>query len=413
MNSAQDNKTFPSNSLDEVLEITQSLATKSSQGSYIFRGEPQCFEKVSSSLFRAFPSEHAEQPDIQKMQKEVIEEAKNYIAEKDDSEILALLQHFGGKTNLIDFTTDYLVALFFACDGYPEADGRVVMLQKSGVVVNYNIWQPSNPPNRVIAQKSVFVESPYGFVIPDHIIVIPHHGKRHMLEYLQSSHGISTHTIYNDLIGFTKVQNLHSEAYTEFHRGLSYFHEEELDLAIEHYSRAIERNPRMANAYNNRGVAHRNKGNTEQAKNDFDNTLAIEPNHAEAYGNRGNAYADQGKLDRAIGDYKEALKFGPDKAPGYLCNLGNLYFKKGDPKQAVDFYTRSLELDANNAPVYYNRGSTRLNMSDWHNAAADFREARNRGFDIVTAFINEYGDIESFEVTYGLKLPCNLVAMLT
>lgn len=413
MNSAQDNKTFSSNTLDEVLEITQSLATKSSQGNYIFRGEPQCFEKVSSSLFRAFPSEHAEQPNIQKMQKEVIEEAKKYTAEKDDSEILALLQHFGGKTNLVDFTTDYLVALFFACDGYPEADGRVVMLQKSGVIVNYNIWQPSNPPNRVIAQKSVFVESPYGFVIPDHIIVIPHHCKRHMLEYLQSSHGISTHTIYNDLIGFTKVQNLHSEAYTEFHEGLSYFHEEELDLAIKHYSRALERNPRMANAYNNRGVAHQNKGKTEQAKNDFDNALAIEPNHAEAYGNRGNVNDDLGNLDQAIEDYNKALQFGPDKAPGYLCNLGYLYFKKDDPKKAVEYYTRSLALSANNAPVYYNRGSTWLSMSDWQNARLDLQEARNRGFDIVAAFANEFGDIESFEVKYSLELPSDIAAILT
>ena len=36
-----------------------------------------------------------------------------------DFEILTELQHYGGKTNLIDFTTDYLIALFFACDGSP------------------------------------------------------------------------------------------------------------------------------------------------------------------------------------------------------------------------------------------------------------------------------------------------------
>ena len=29
--------------------------------------------------------------------------------------LLARMQHFGCKTNLIDFTRDYRVALFFAC----------------------------------------------------------------------------------------------------------------------------------------------------------------------------------------------------------------------------------------------------------------------------------------------------------
>ena len=41
----------------------------------------------------------------------MVPEAKRYIYEKDDFEILTQLQHYGGKTNLIDFTTDYLIAL--------------------------------------------------------------------------------------------------------------------------------------------------------------------------------------------------------------------------------------------------------------------------------------------------------------
>ena len=47
-----------------------------------------------------------------------------------DFEILTEIQHYEGKTNLIDFSTDYFIALFFACDGSPDEDGRVI-LQKS------------------------------------------------------------------------------------------------------------------------------------------------------------------------------------------------------------------------------------------------------------------------------------------
>ena len=44
-----------------------------------------------------------------------------------DFEILTEIQHYGGKTNLIDFTTDYFIALFFACDGHHDKEGRVIL----------------------------------------------------------------------------------------------------------------------------------------------------------------------------------------------------------------------------------------------------------------------------------------------
>ncbi|MCE2403085.1 FRG domain-containing protein [Candidatus Poribacteria bacterium] len=41
--------------------------------------------------------------------------------------MLTQLRHYGGKTNLIDFATDYLRTLFFACDGSHDKDGRIIM----------------------------------------------------------------------------------------------------------------------------------------------------------------------------------------------------------------------------------------------------------------------------------------------
>ncbi len=34
-----------------------------------------------------------------------------------------------------------------------------------------------------------------------------------MLDYLQNQHGISTHTVYNDLHGFIRNQGIHKETY--------------------------------------------------------------------------------------------------------------------------------------------------------------------------------------------------------
>ena len=143
-------------------------------------------------------------------------------AEAIDFEMLTEIQHYGGKTNLIDFTTDYLIALFFACDGHHDQDGRVI-LQKVEEVEDM-IKQPRNPRNRVVAQKSVFIRSPKGFIEPreDNTVIIPAHLKKLILQYLQKYHGIFTETIYNDLHGFIINQDIHGSADTQVYRGLAH-----------------------------------------------------------------------------------------------------------------------------------------------------------------------------------------------
>ena len=412
MKSKNEENNLPASTLDGVLETIQLLAMKSTQGGYIYRGEPECYDRVSSTLYRAYPKKHAEQFDIHDIQREIIKEAKEYIGEEDEFEILTQLQHYGGKTNLIDFTYDYLIALYFACDGYPESDGRVFMLQNPGVVIDYRVRRPNNPPNRVIAQKSVFVESSHGFVEPDDIVIIPYSRKQPILEYLRTRHGLSTRTIYNDLMGYIKVQELHNKAYLEFHEGLSKYYREEYDEAIAHYSKAINFNPQMVNAYGNRGIAHRGKGEIENAIHDFDRALAIDPNHAGVFVNRGNAYLDKNELDRAIEDYEEALRLSTSNTQGTLNNLGNAYHKKGEFQQATQYYTRALALDRDNASIYYNRGDTWLYMAEWEKAKSDLTNALNRGFNISEKFCKDYGSIENFEKEYGAKLPQDIVDIL-
>ena len=100
-------------------------------GNYIYRGESETHDKVSSNLYREYEKDvEAEQFDIEVVQEGNPEGSKGiYHPQETTSEILTELQHHGGKTNLIDFTTDYLVALFFACDGNPNKPGRVILLQ--------------------------------------------------------------------------------------------------------------------------------------------------------------------------------------------------------------------------------------------------------------------------------------------
>ena len=107
------------------------------------------------------------------MESHILEEAKNHAREATKTEVLSHLQHFGGNTNLIDFTTDYLIALFFACDGAIDDDGRLIFLDKRKAAKDHCEFQHSvTPQNRVLAQKSVFVKSPTGYINIDPDCVI-------------------------------------------------------------------------------------------------------------------------------------------------------------------------------------------------------------------------------------------------
>ena len=212
------------NTVDGIL---RKIEEKANSGEYIYRGESKHFETVSSNLYRVF-LEHrdfdveAERLDIEVVQKRMLEEAKKYLRRtSSDCELLVEMQHYGGKTNLIDFTTNYCVALFFACEKLASENGRIIFQKKE--LISPSIKEPPKPINRVIAQSSVFVRPPEGFIRPNDndVINIPSEIKLSMLEKLQESHDISIETIYNDIHGFIRYQGSHLEVYVDFYRGLT------------------------------------------------------------------------------------------------------------------------------------------------------------------------------------------------
>ena len=199
--------------LNRILEIIGRIAETTADGDFIYRGEPEHYEKVSSSLWRECRKEFkSDEFDIETIQKEMLERCKDYTHEKDEFEILTELQHFGGYTNLVDFTTDSHIALFFACDGSLGKPGRIILLKRTEEInKEYQIEKPRNPQNRIIAQKSIFVRPPKGFIELEQFteVNIPESLKGPMLDHLQKQHGISIQTVYNDLHGFIRNKDTH------------------------------------------------------------------------------------------------------------------------------------------------------------------------------------------------------------
>ena len=383
------NQSDSQSNLSRILEKICEIAEKSASGDCIFRGETELHEeppycgRVSSNLCREYWGDIEEESfEIEFVQKEILDEAKKY-SHKEEFEILTELQHYGSKTNLIDFTTDYLIALFFACDGSPGKNGRVI-LQKRSLVESF-LEQPREPRNRVIAQKSIFVRPPKGYIDPDEVITIESDLKQPMLEHLRNSHDISTETIYNDLHGFITNRSIHESAYTQFHKGMTCQkrgdsakkqREEQrwYNKAIEHYTEAIRLKPDLSIAYNNRGIVYEKKGKTDLAIADYNRAIELAPENAGAYNNRGLAYRAQNEPDRALQDFSRAVELAPENT-GIYSNRGGVYLAQNEPDRALQDFSRAIELDPEDAGAYYGRGSVYLAQDEPGKALPDFSRA--------------------------------------
>ena len=407
--------------IDKVLDKIKEIAEKSADGDYIYRGESKFHDKVCSSLYREYPHTEGVYFDIKGLQDTILEEAKTYIGKTDDIDkadgigLLTEIQHFGGKTNLIDFTRDYLIALFFACDGSHDEDGRVILLKEESD--DYAIEEPGRTINRVEAQRSVFIESPTGFVEPDSVVTIPMDLKFPMLFHLEKYHRISIATIYNDLHGFIR-----RSASIEFLKGLTCQREasetedpkEKLDLhknAIKHYTEAIKLKSDYEIAYYNRGIAYGNIDDPDAAIADFSKSIDLDPKDASAYNNRGNAYRNTSDFEAAIADFNKAIDLDPKDA-GVYNSRGAAYADKSDFEAAIEDFNKSIDLDPKEADTYCNRGETWLHLKEWQKAEADLTTAKDMGYDIIESFQNDYESVEDFEAKNEVKVPKDIAELL-
>jgi tetratricopeptide (TPR) repeat protein len=169
----------------------------------------------------------------------------------------------------------------------------------------------------------------------------------------------------------------------------------DLDGAIADYSKAIEINPRYAEAFVNRGVARKAKGDLSGAIADYDKALALDPGLKEAYNNRGLARQLQGSLDPAIADFDKAIELDAHYA-GAHYNRASAARAKGDLKLAIAELTKAIESPDNDhlSETYDNRGTIRHEMGDNVGAVADFTKAieinprnvfaySNRGYALI------------------------------
>ncbi|MBF0536864.1 MAG: tetratricopeptide repeat protein [Nitrospirae bacterium] len=113
-----------------------------------------------------------------------------------------------------------------------------------------------------------------------------------------------------------------------FNRGVDWDNKGDYDMAIADYTKAIEIDPRFAEAYYHRGLAWRKRKDHEKAIADFTRVIEINPQHADAYYYRGYTYYYESVgsgysvasryIDKGIADYTRSAQLGDKRAQDFL-----------------------------------------------------------------------------------------------
>ena len=96
-------------------------------------------------------------------------------------------------------------------------------------------------------------------------------------------------------------------------------------------------------AYFNRGIAKRAKGDLDGALKDYDLALAIDPNYAFGYNLRSSARRAKDDLDGALADYNRAIELDPQYVEAF-AGRGLTRFARGEFAQAAPDLARAQEL---------------------------------------------------------------------
>lgn len=140
--------TLPTYQHDNVGQPLNSFSTnkkgeksKSESGAWFFRGQKDVKFAFNSTLYRQLLHKqrdrllagNAEENErsMREAEQALLRMARNIGIGRGltDLETLSLLQHHGSPTRLIDVTSDWQVALFFACESEDDRDGRVFLIK--------------------------------------------------------------------------------------------------------------------------------------------------------------------------------------------------------------------------------------------------------------------------------------------
>jgi tetratricopeptide (TPR) repeat protein len=138
-------------------------------------------------------------------------------------------------------------------------------------------------------------------------------------------------------------------------RGIALFDTHDLDGAIACFQKALELDPKFAEAHNHLAGALWRKGRQGEAIEQFQKAIEFNPKYAQAHYNLGSALSDKGRKDEAIEQWQKAIELDPTFAPPHY-NLGLALQREGRWMEAIDHYQKAIAFNPKHPEAHCNLG---------------------------------------------------------
>ena len=182
--------------------------------------------------------------------------------------------------------------------------------------------------------------------------------------------------------------------------GLALYNKGKYDDAINAFDKAIELNPQLADAWNNKGIALKAQNKYDEAIVASDKAIELNPRLAKTWYNKGLALGNQGKYDEAIQVYNRAIEIDPKdadvcynkgmalrllgrttKADATLAHAkrklnskGNDLFDLEKYAEAIKAYDIALAADPKYVNAWINKGTAFFRLDRYDEAIAAFNQ---------------------------------------
>jgi Tfp pilus assembly protein PilF len=172
-----------------------------------------------------------------------------------------------------------------------------------------------------------------------------------------------------------------------FNKGITLFHYNEFEAAVEAFRTATTYNPHHSEAFYNQGVAlGKLPGRQQDAIACYSSAIQINPYYLDAYRNRAHNNGQLGNVKAQIEDLTTLLDISPDDVDA-LLRRGIAYYQLKNQASALQDFDRAIALRPGLGIGYFYRGLIATAIGDKVKACANFGAAAQLGIADAQQFL--------------------------
>ena len=186
--------------------------------------------------------------------------------------------------------------------------------------------------------------------------------------------------IYQTMSTAEKAIEVFNQAYDEI----------DINSQLRGYNEAIALNPKLTEAYYNRGILKESQFNDyDGAFADYNDAISVNPKFALAYMNRGILKESKfNDINGALADFNQAISLDPNDDNAYIKRALLKKDKLHDFHGAMLDYNQAISIKPDYSYHYYNRGILKREMNDLDGALTDFNKSICLNPNFASAYMN-------------------------